>query len=41
MIKIREGFKIAVGVTLIMALPTIVMCGVMILMAWISKALGV
>jgi len=40
MSDIREGFKIAVGVTLILAVPSIVMGGVVIMMAWISKALG-
>ena len=40
MSDIREGLRIAIGITFIMALPTIVMGGVVILMAWISKALG-
>ena len=40
MIEIREGFKIAVAVTLILAVPSIVMGGVITLMAWVAKALG-
>ena len=37
---IRDALNIAVGVAFIFALPTIAVWGVVILMAWLQKAVG-
>jgi hypothetical protein len=40
MSEIREGLKIGLGVALMFALPIAGLWGVVILMTWLQKALG-
>jgi hypothetical protein len=40
MINLRDALNVALGVTVILAMPTMFLCGVIIFVSWVAKALG-
>ncbi len=40
MMDLRDALKVALGVTVILAVPTMFLFGVIIFVSWVAKALG-